>query len=543
MPASSQHPAGSRRDLFAHTALARIPKILMLMDRNPHSPTYGCCDRNYWHYRIIDFPSGMAQEFVWPLALAYHTDVPGNPFFGSAAVRDWAIAGIRFAAASAHADGSCDDYYPHERALGAGAFSLLATIECYKLLDVDDEELLGFFRKRASWLASSEESGRLSNHQALVILCLQEAGRLLETREWDDLAEARLERLLGWQTEDGSFPEYEGFDPGYESLTVSVLARVLEEDPQNARLADAIDRAAQLISAFIHPDGSFGGAYGSRNTYAYYPHGMELVGRRVPEALEMNDRFLAGLALGKAACYEDDHVLAHEAWNYLLAWRDFAPDRPEPTSRREGTQWFESAGVLVDRRDDTHLYVAARKGGVFKLFRGGELVGTDTQVSMLVKSGRQTKNAVAHLMDDYVVERGPDSIRISGHFGWAKSAGMTTGKLVVLRFVMAGFGRFFPDLVRKLLQRLLIVGKSRAPFTFERTFSWHDGRWHVRDEIHASGWKHVKAVGIGSDQTSIYVVMSRPFQTGQLGGWTDLTSEVRDLRAGESLVLNRSFPP
>ena len=33
---------------------------------NPHSPTYGCFDRNYWHYRIIDFPSGMAQEFVLP---------------------------------------------------------------------------------------------------------------------------------------------------------------------------------------------------------------------------------------------------------------------------------------------------------------------------------------------------------------------------------------------------------------------------------------------------------------------------------------------
>lgn len=149
---------------------------------------------------------------------------------------------------------------------------------------------------------------------------------------------------------------------------------------------------------------------------------------------------------------------------------------------------------------------------------------------------------MAHLMDEYSVELGEDSIHISGHFGWAKSAGMTTGKLVLLRVLMSVFGRFFPDLVRKLLQRLLIVGKSRAPFTFRRTFSWRGGRWHVRDEVRADRWDHVEAAGIGADQTSIYVVMSRPFQNGQLQGWTDLTSHVQDLTAGQPLVFERSFP-
>ena len=64
----------ANRDLFAREAIGQIPKILTLLDRNPHSPTYGCFDRNFWHYKIIDFPSGMAQEFVWPLTLAYHTN-------------------------------------------------------------------------------------------------------------------------------------------------------------------------------------------------------------------------------------------------------------------------------------------------------------------------------------------------------------------------------------------------------------------------------------------------------------------------------------
>ena len=71
--------ASAERDVFAREALALIPKILTLQDRNAHSPTYGCFDRNYWHYKIIDFPSGMAAEFVLPLALVYALNIPGNP--------------------------------------------------------------------------------------------------------------------------------------------------------------------------------------------------------------------------------------------------------------------------------------------------------------------------------------------------------------------------------------------------------------------------------------------------------------------------------
>ena len=98
--------ASAERDVFAREALALIPKILTLQDRNAHSPTYGCFDRNYWHYKIIDFPSGMAAEFVLPLALVYTLNIPGNPYYKKLAIKQWVEAGIRYAARSAHSDGS-----------------------------------------------------------------------------------------------------------------------------------------------------------------------------------------------------------------------------------------------------------------------------------------------------------------------------------------------------------------------------------------------------------------------------------------------------
>lgn len=532
--------AGSRAQL-AHVALAQIPKLLTLQDRNPHSPAYGCFDRNFWHYRIIDFPSGMAQEFVWPLALAVTLDVPDNPYFAEPGLKAWVRAGILYAARSAHADGSCDDYFPYERASGAAAFSLLACLESYSLLGLheavenarDNNGMLGFFRRRADWLAAHEESGRLSNHQALVALCLMLAGRLLNTSRWEAVAHARLQRLLDWQSAEGWFPEYEGCDPGYHTLTISILARCCElsaSDTLGNVLRDALrqslERAVNLAAELMHPDGSFGGEYGSRNTCNYFPHGFELVGRWWPQALTINDAFLAGLARGRGACHDDDHIIGHHTWNYLLAWRDFVSTRPAAPPRRAGRLWLREAGIIIDRRENTELYLALNKGGTFKFFRDRELVLSDTQLSVLVTDQGRTRNAVGHLVDHYENSVSDHGISIAGTLGWAKHTQMTPLRLILLRVVMLSVGRFFPDLIRRLLQNMLITGKRPAPFRFQRHFSWRDGHWHVRDELHAERPQNITAVGIGGDQTSIYVVMSRTFQPGQLQPWLNLGDQL-----------------
>lgn len=528
------------RDLLARAALAEIPKILTLQDRNRHSPTYGCFDRNYWQYRLIDFPSGMAQEFVLPLALAHVLDIPGNPFFGQPALREWVLAGIRFAARSAHPDGSCDDYFPHERAAGATAFSLLACLEAYRLLELDDAECRDFLARRADWLANHRESGRLSNHQALIALCLELAGDVLATGRWHAKAAERVDLVLSWQTVEGWFWEYEGCDPGYLTLTISVLAWLDDLRPDAAygdRLRDALIRAADFAAHFLHPDGTFGGEYGSRNTLNFFPHGFERLGRRHPPALAVNDGFFTALAAGKAPCYADDHIVGHHTWNYLLAWRDFCGDRPPPPPRADGRRWFPQAGLLTERRGGIELFAALNKGGVFKVFAEGRLVASDTQFS--VKSGG--RNAVGHLIDRYAIDLEDDEVRVRGTLGWAKHKSMTTANLMILRTVMAIGGRLFPNLIRQLLQRLLITGKSKAPFRFDRRFRWQAGALTVDDRLEADDWAAAESVLLGCDQTSIYVVMSRTFQAGQMLDWLDLTERARGQRKGEALKLSRRF--
>jgi hypothetical protein len=173
------------------------------------------------------------------------------------------------------------------------------------------------------------------------------------------------------------------------------------------------------------------------------------------------------------------------------------------------------------------------------LFRGQRLVHSDTQFSVQVENGAKVRTAVAHLVARYDVDVGENSIAIRGKLGWAKNKQMTTFNLVLLRGLMLTFGRFFPNVIRKILQKMLITGKKSAPFQFVRTLTWEGRRLRVDDELFAHSWAAVREIGIGAAQTSIYVVMSRTYQAGQLQPWLDLTDRLGEAEKDGHLRIER----
>jgi hypothetical protein len=66
------------REIYAQKGLVQVPRLLSLEDRNPFSPTYGCCNREYWLCRSTDFPSSIAQFGIHALALTSPHEKPGN---------------------------------------------------------------------------------------------------------------------------------------------------------------------------------------------------------------------------------------------------------------------------------------------------------------------------------------------------------------------------------------------------------------------------------------------------------------------------------
>ena len=241
------------RRLYAELALPYIPHLTQLVDKNPYSPTYGCFDREYWHYRTLDFPCGMNQEFVLPFAQLYLNPLPGNKYHGWERLREIAVAGINYAITGSHPDGTCDDYYPFEQAMGALVFSTYACTEAYLLLGLKDERMLAFFRKRGDHLIAQNETGQLSNHQAFAALAAYNIFLVTGDEKYRRLSDERKRLTLSWQNKDeGWFQEYEGADPRLSHLHHRLPGQAASE--KRRRLTDpAADQGRRFRLALHAP--------------------------------------------------------------------------------------------------------------------------------------------------------------------------------------------------------------------------------------------------------------------------------------------------
>lgn len=537
LPTAANGPA--RRDGFAQHALALIPSIISQQDRDPHSPTYGCFDADYWHRRSIDFPSGSAAEAVLPLALAYSLDVSGNPFHREPALKAWIEAGIRYPARSTHPDGSCDDRFPFDKSPGATAAALLACLDAYALLGIDDTEMLQFFTRRADWLAAQRDHGRDSTPLALAALSLEKAGHLLGTDRWEQATTERIERLLRLQDEEGWFPERKGADPGCDTFVLGLLAQLHLLAPSHA-LRVALTSGIAFAAEFLHPDGSFGGEYGSVGTPSLFPHGFEIAGQWLPGALAVDDQFLPGLLRAPDARDGDRRLLTRRCWSYLLAWQNWVAARPAPAPRATGRRYFKNAGLLIDRRDGCELYVALNRGGVFKLWRDGALVASDTQLSVQMQARGKFSTAVANQIGHHRVQLDGHTIAIRGKLVVTDQRRTSTPRLIFRRILMATAGRLFPNLARARCATHRDTSRKSAPFRFTRSLAWSNGRLHVTDELHAKrGWESARSVGIGAFQSGACAQPTRIFEAAQLQPWQDFTERTHELKSDEPLKIER----
>ena len=75
---------------YKEIILNSIPRLFSLLDRNKFSPTYGCFDRNFWHYKTVtDYPSAIFQQPVLTLSLLYKNNFKGNVYYNRPEILDY----------------------------------------------------------------------------------------------------------------------------------------------------------------------------------------------------------------------------------------------------------------------------------------------------------------------------------------------------------------------------------------------------------------------------------------------------------------------
>ena len=335
-------PDTPEADIYRAAILAEVPRVLGLMDREPYSPTLGCCDRVYWAWKFTDFPGARFQEALCVLGFLYATDFEGNSYYNNSGLLKWIESGLRYWTSIQYPDGSFDEAYPYERSLAATAFTTFYVGEALNFIgnalpaDVR-EQTRATMGKAGAWLCRNNEThGFLSNHLAAAAAALLHVYRETGDEPFAERSRYFIQRILSHQSDEGWYDEYGSADPGYQTHGSFYLARYWQQT-QDQTLLDSLDRATDFLARFVHPDGSIGGEYASRNTQTYYPAAFEMLATRSSAAAWVAEYMRPTVFSGSAADLRGVDVYNYFPFlnNMVFAYTSSKANTGQPTTAAE----------------------------------------------------------------------------------------------------------------------------------------------------------------------------------------------------------------
>jgi hypothetical protein len=499
------------------------------MDRELLSPTIGCGDRTYWAWKFVDFPGSRFQESLCVLGFLYSTELANNSYFRSPRLLEWIGHGLRFWSSIQHRDGSFDEAYPFERSLAATAFTSFYVAEALAFVggDLPEETMVALrqtMTRSGEWLTKNDEThGFLSNHLAAAAAALYHIYRITGDRTFERRSQYFLERILEHQSPEGWYEEYGGADPGYQTHGSFYLARYWQLS-QNEDLAESLGRSMNFLAQFVHPDGSLGGEYASRNTQTYYPAAFEMFASRNSAAAWIADSMRPAVLSGAAAGLRCIDIYNYFPFvnNLVFAYRACADERPtlkpeEPASHA-GLSWFPEAGMVRVRRQRYDAYVGTAKGGVVKVFDRAlrKLVYSDCGYIGHLRGGEIL--STQHQGNDSVINVGTDRIEVEGSFFEVSRPTMNPLKFLALRLFTLSVGRlsWLGRWFKRYLVKVLIYRKRAVNIRFHRIIEFGETSVTVSDQISGPDGGRVEDLQWGERFTTIHMGSSRYFINNEL---------------------------
>ena len=366
--------------VYLDQILSRIPQIISQIDRESFSSTYGCGDRVYWCWKFTDFPGARFQENIYTLSWLYTADSFDNPWKGNKNILDMIHAGLMYWSKIQVSDGSFNEAYPFEHSLAATAFTVFYLTEGFDLVknELDEETkktFLNTLNKACIWLCRNDEKhGILSNHLAAAAAGLYNGGLLLKNTKFTERAWYFVKRIYTHQSSEGWYEEYGGADIGYQTHASFYLARIWQKSEDDELFA-SLKKANGFLKFFIHPDGSLGGEYASRNTMFYYPAAFEMLANTCSDTASIaffqreNIEKQKTVGLEQMDAYNLFPVLNNYIFAYENCCRENISEQIEPLPFEQSGSWdFIEAGLIVKSTSHYYAVIGGKKGGVIRIW-------------------------------------------------------------------------------------------------------------------------------------------------------------------------------
>lgn len=519
---------GGEHSPYLSLVIEQIPRLFSLQDREFFSPTYGCFDRTYWCWKFTDFPHPRFQEGVSSLAQLWSLRAAENPCGGHPKVLQWAEAGMRFWMRLQNSDGSFDEAYPFERSLAATAFTGFYVAKALGILKealpppvsaAVREALL----RAGRWLcANDEEHGLLSNHLAAAAAACCLIGEECGDQGIRRRAEHFLQRIFDHQREEGWYEEYGGADPGYQTHATYYLAEIWLVT-RDETLLRSLRRATEFLTHFIHPDGSLGGEYSSRNTEFYFPAGFEILAPVIPEAAAIA-RFMRRSVAGERAA----GLRSMDTFNYFPMLNNYLAAARAASSltvpsvplffQTRCAKHFPQAGLFVKSTDSYYAVVGLHKGGVVRVYdrETSRLKLSNSGWVAQLRNGTWVSSQHFHPSAPCSIEG--DVIRVETDF--FRPVGRVFNPFLFLAFRLFSLtvGRFRAAsyYLKKRLVRALIFEKKGAALRLHRKIRFRDDGVQIEDEITGADRPRLRSLRAVDKFATIHMGSSRYFVASEL---------------------------
>jgi len=316
----------------------------------------------------------MLNCYIYSLGLLYTTHFNENYLYNNPYLKDLINGSINFALNNLNKDGSYDEHYHNEHSVAATCFALYHISETFLITSIDLKKYVEKLKRVSEFLIKNEEYFTRSNHIACIVLALYNVYILTNENKYKFYSDKFLKKLYQNFSDEGWFIEYNGFDPGYSTFTLYFLSKYAQKT-ENIELEEKLKKLVVFCSNFIHPDGSYGGFYGSRENQHFLPVGFERTRVQNDIGTKLVNNFLINLNEGNVELMSDDRF-NFLLFNNLLELLNILSDQRTKESFEIDTKsaLFDDAGIYIMNNEKFSVILSLKKGGVLYVFKDNQLI-------------------------------------------------------------------------------------------------------------------------------------------------------------------------
>ncbi len=307
------------------------------------------------------------------------------------------------------------------------------------------------------------------------------------------------------------------------------LARIYELSPSE-KLKEALERSLEFLSWFFHPDGSYGGEYGSRRTAIFYPGGIAILAQHFPIAAAMLRQFMESIQAQTTVTLSDmdDGNIAPLLSNYAATLKvmehvNLETEHVLPKDQQNVSRCFPAAGIFLFGNEKYYAVLGASNGGVLKVFdkaSRARLFDDGGYMGML-SNGSQITTQITNLRTYCEVR--DNTVNVETRFYRVPSVQPTPWRFVFLRILNLTLMRSvrIGNFIKKRLVKLLISEKKGVPVRLRRTAVFEKDRIIVTDELTKTSRVKFWFLECGIPFVSIHTASARYYEkilnTGSAG--------------------------